>query len=387
MADLLPCPSCKAMLRVPAGAERVRCPQCKTQVAVPGAPVPVAKAVPRPAVPLPFDRPLTAVPIPVAKALPIEKPVVRGRVVREDEETDLKPKPRRRGREDEDNPRFQEMARLCYFARLGVRLLSVAAALSAGTALFYAAFLGSLAIASAPIPILLWLAITCLGLRVLFLIAGFICCLFGPPGMRSTSASGIVLTLLHAGLFIPLALFAVAMLWVVYRDPAAVTDSGVTRVVFAVSSAMNNLNSLTDYPWMFYRGDFIHGERMYIIMMICGALLEFAMMATLGTLVQFYASEGKGHELGFRSLKFVYRIIWVIGILGLFKLGVLLGFGFFGGEGFANQFFRIPHTLLTVAYFLWWAFAWYEQYTSMVESMEVITPSRYLDRRYSLDAI
>ncbi len=389
MADLMPCPSCKATLRVPPGAERIRCPQCKSQVTVPSDPIPVAKAIPqpKPAIPLPFDRPApAAAAIPTAKALPPEKPVVRGRVVREEEDEEAK-KPRRRSREETDTPRYRAMDKLCWNARLGVKLLAIGAGESCGTALCYGAFLGSIAIASTLIPALLWLALLGLALRSLFFIAGYIGCLFGPKGMRSTAVMGIIITMLHAALIIPLAIYGFALLASTYGGGNMPSDTEVSRVVFIISSMMNNLNSLTDFPFMFLRGDFKANERLYVAMMIVGSLLEFGMMSVLGTMVHYYATEGKGHELGFRSLKFVYRIIWVIIVVGLVKLMIMVGFQFFVSEGFANQFFRIPHTLLTVGYFLWWAFAWYEQYTSMNESLTVITPGRYLDKRINLDPL
>jgi hypothetical protein len=309
-------------------------------------------------------------------------------VVREEDDDEVRPnKPRKRSREEIDTPRYQAMDKLCWNARLGVRLLSIGAGESCGTALAYAAFLGTLAIASSLIPGLLWLAILGLGLRSLFFIAGYIGCLFGPKGMRSTAAIGIVVTMIHGALIIPLAIYGLGLMARLYGDGTNVPDLAITRIVFVISSTMNNLNAFTDFPFMFLRGDFQTDERMYVAMMICGALLEFTMMAILGTIVQYYASEGKGHDLGFRSLKFVYRIIWVIFTVGIGKLLILQGFIFFGGEFSANQYFRIPHTLLTVGYFLWWAFAWYEQYNSMNATMEVITPARYLDRRQNLDPL
>src|SRR6478672_9016723 len=61
VSELVPCPTCQAMLRVPPDAKMIRCPACKTVLAVSTEPV---EEVP----PLPFG------PVPAAPAQPLAPP-------------------------------------------------------------------------------------------------------------------------------------------------------------------------------------------------------------------------------------------------------------------------------------------------------------------------
>jgi hypothetical protein len=270
-------------------------------------------------------------------------------------------------------------------ARIGLRLLSAAAASSVSQSLTFAFFLATIAIAAFPEPITFFLTMVGLGGHGLFLLAGYFCCAFGPKGMRGTAIIGIVVTVLHAALIIPLAFFGVLISAQHLGTAANPNEGAIPHAVFCLSSSVNNLTAFTDFPWMILLQDFVRGEGKYVLMMLLGSLLEFTKMSILGTMVQYYASEGKSFELSFRSLKFVYRIIWVIVIVAIAKVVVLILFFLFGGPQSVQEFYRIPQTLLTVSYFLWWAFAWYGQYQTMSDTVDVITPSRFLDSRRHLD--
>lgn len=386
MAELMPCPSCQTMLRVPPEAERIRCPQCKTEVPISkpaGAKgIPVAK----PVSPLPFDRPAEPAPEPIPKArvLPPKQAIVRGRVVPDDAEENT-PKKRRRPRPELDDPRYEQTDRECAIARIGVRVLAIGAGLTAAQTLLFAIFLMSLAVASTVIPALFHLALIAYALHAVCLLAGYTICIFGPKGIASISVVGIIATLAHAALLIPLMLYSLTFITKLADDDVGVTDWGITRIVFFLNSTINNLSALTDYPWMLVRGESLRGEYLYVILMTCGGLFEFAKMSVLGAIVEYYASCGKSVELGYKSLRFAYRILWVVAIIMLLKLFLYILIQQFGGDAMILQFFRIPMTLLSVAYFFWWTFSWSMQFQSMNEVVQIITPARFLDRRQVLD--
>src|SRR5207247_4833899 len=100
------------------------------------------------------------------------------------------------------------------------------------------------------------IGIALLGMHLVLMLAGFSFCVAGPRGMRSTGVTGIVVVLMHAGLLVPLVIFALGVLTPVASDPTTLTDIAVPHFVFSVSSSVNNLNALTDLPWMIDRGDF-----------------------------------------------------------------------------------------------------------------------------------
>lgn len=263
--------------------------------------------------------------------------------------------------------------------RLGLRMLSISAAFATGQSVLFAFFLASVAVATYAEPTSLLLALICFGAHGFFLLIGYSFCCAGPKGMRGTSGIGIGITLFHALVVIPIALFGIGKASSGLNDVAS--DADIVHLVFLASSSLNNLNVLTDLPLLLLILSLSVGEWKYLALMLVGCTLEFGRMAVLGTIVQYYASEGKSHELGFKSLKFVYRILWVIVIIAALKLATVVFLIMFGLPGW----FRITQTLFTVAYFLWWAFAWYEQYQAMADTIDVVTPSRFLDKRRSLD--
>ncbi|CAN5263767.1 hypothetical protein BH11PLA2_BH11PLA2_32330 [soil metagenome] len=383
MSDLMPCPSCQATLRIPAGAEAIRCPQCKTvvnlknQAAPPQAP-PIPKAIP-----LPFDRPAPP-PVPVAKAKPIEKPMVRGKVVRdEDEDRDDEERDRKPRKPVVERPDYGDLEDECKFGRVAVQLLGASALCGGAMALGFAAFLGTLAVASSVIMSLYYLVIALMVIQALLFIVGFGFAVAGPREMRPTAIVGLLITMLHIGVALPIVFYGVNLSENLSEEGKAKHELSLANCIFFMGAGPSNLCGLTDIPWLLVQGEL--EKPWYVVGIVIGAFLEFWRASIFGTLIQYYAAEGKSVELGFRSLRFVYRIIWVVMIgLGL-KVLVLFLMRMFGGENTIATSFNIPQTLLTDAFYLWWGFTWFAQFQTSKEVVEIVTAPRFADKRQNLD--
>ena len=83
----------------------------------------------------------------------------------------------------------------------------------------------------------------------------------------------------------------------------------------------------------------------------------------------------------------------IVGLLPGVIVGTLLKIGIWfllkltGGEPLLLMWFAIPVWMVTNAYFMWWAFAWYAQYRTMLDTTEVITPARFADSRARLEPL
>jgi hypothetical protein len=384
------------MLRVPEGADTIRCPQCKTvlalQTATTPAPVPPPSPPPsaKPAIPLPFARPPVSPPPPVAK--PPEPPpprgkTVRGKVVEEFEEVaddsdDGREKPRRPKRTDDEKleallERVGEQARP---ARIGISLMAYGAvsacAAPLGVALF---FISTLFLQSGDNPFV-WLPVLGVGLHWLLTTAGFGFCCAGPKEMRHMAVGGLVVMLLHAvGMLGLLQLTAQAISLASAGFGGINLESGLLSALL-LANLFNNLSGVANLPLIVLFGQHVFGPHVFVVLLVAGGF-EFAKLSLVGILANHYAMEGKAPELGHQSIRFVYRLFWVVivGFVGqLIIIGVSrLGFGF--------VFLSLPAMMLLNAYFFWCAFAWVAEFQVLLQVVEVITPERFIDKRANLD--
>jgi hypothetical protein len=378
----------------------VRCPRCKTVLAVespaPAAPPPVAA---RPALPLPFDRPagpvdpVAARPPVAAPAVPVAKSTVRGKLVREDGDPaeelarEEREKDRRRRREDEDELArvLEPLARVCKPARIGISLMAYGAVAGCLAAVFYFFYDVTTLFAPGGILPVLGLAGATLGLHWLLTVAGFACCIAGPRPMRPMAAAGVVIMVLHMAVFVPLFMALAALVSLEETGLAGTGPRGAVSHTLLLSNIFNNLTTLTDLPVYLLADGLV--RPVVLILPVIGGALEFAKLSLIGILTNHYAVDGKDPELGHQALRFVYRIFWLVIAGVVLKMGLWFGVKLTGGEPLLLAWFAIPVLMLTNAYFLWWAFAWYAQYRVMMDATEIITPQRFADKRERLETL
>lgn len=397
MSLMVTCPTCQVTLRVPPQAETIRCPQCKTVLQLqPTAAAPVVPPPPpppvKPAIPLPFGRPPE--PPPVLARRPEPAPVRGGKVTRgkyvEDEEEDDRDRP-----DDDGRPRRrpltdqQKLERLIERtgevtrpARLGIQLMAYGAVAAAPAQFLATAFFVSTLLFQSEGNPVLWLPVIGLVVHWLLTLVGFGFCCTGPKEMRHMAVSGVVVTLAHAVTMLGLMQMTARSISLAQAGFGGLNLEGGLLSALLLSNLFSNLSGVTHLPLIIMFSMHSFGPGVFILIMVSGAV-EFAKLSLIGTLANYYALEGKSPELGYQSMRFVYRIIWVvlIGLTGdLIIIGVSsLGFGF--------VFLSLPAQMLVNAYFLWCAFAWAAQYQVLLEVAEVITAERFTDKRANLDTL
>lgn len=397
MSMMVTCPTCQAMLRVPPGADTIRCPQCKTVLALQAAPAPAAPAVPpppaepvKPAIPLPFARP-PAVP-PPAIAKPPEPSAraktVRGKFVEEHEDVgaeELPDEPRRRRREISDDEKLERklerVEEVTRPARVGITVLgygAIAAGIAPlGVALF---FISTLFMQSADNPFI-WLPILGVGFHWMLTLAGFGFCCFGPKDMRFMAIGGVIVNLLHAVAMLGLVQLTSKSISLANAGFGGVNEEPGLIGATLFANLFNNLSGVANIPLFVHFGlqDSIGGLA-FVVLLIAGGF-EFAKLTLIGILANHYATEGKAPEIGHRSIRFVYRIFWVV-IVGFVGEMLIVGASHLG---FGFVFLSLPSLMLLNAYFLWCAFSWVAQFQVLNEVLEVMTAERITDKRANLD--
>jgi LSD1 subclass zinc finger protein len=396
---MIACPTCQAMLRLPPGSEMVRCPRCKTVLAVESAPTAEAPppAAPRPALPLPFDRPAgpvepaaAAPPPPVAA--PVARATVRGKLVREDDPAeDLareeREKDRRRKAEDQEELTrvLEPLARVCRPARVGVTFMAYGALASCAAAVFFFFYSVTTLFVPGGVPTILWLAGAILAVHWLLTVTGFGFCIAGPRPMRPMAVAGVILMVIHAGVFVPL--FSV-MAVLVSLDEVGLSGTGLRGPISSallLSNIFNNLTTVTDLPIYLLSEGLV--KPAVLILPVIGGALEFAKLSLIGILTNHYAVEGKDPEVGHLSLRFVYRIFWMLIALVVMKLGLWLIVKITASDPLIQAWFAIPVWMMTNGYFLWWAFAWIALFHTLRDVAEIVTPQRFADKRDRLEPL
>jgi LSD1 subclass zinc finger protein len=437
MPETMPCPSCLTPVEIPDGAAAIRCPKCGMSIemlltdkapelpvrgafgdfmsfsppppqpspetekppelpvakALPPKGIPVAKALPPKgpvaAIPLPFDRPTAPPPplLPTAKPLPIDKPVVRGRVITEDDEAraELRRQEQlnRDIEEEEKAELYEETEKLYAIARTAIAFLAYGCLLGVIMTLSFSAYLVTFITASSIVDALFYVVIGLIVLQSILFMCGFGYAAAGPTEMRAIAALGLIITIMQIGLGIAVSLFGLKLAEELGNEDG-VRELSLTVCLFYMAAGPSMLCGFTDIPWMLFAGEL--ARPWYVVMIVVGGVLEFWRASILGTIVQYYAAEAKSTELGYQALRFVYRIIWVIIAAAGAKLLFYLGFKFLVGDFFAAAFTRIPQGLFSIAFFLWWLYTWLSQFHTLRDITEIATADRVLDERRTLDA-
>ena len=85
----------------------------------------------------------------------------------------------------------------------------------------------------------------------------------------------------------------------------------------------------------------------------------------------------KDPDLAHSGMRFIYRIFALMLLGPVVNLAVTLTF--------AADVVYIPLIMASIAYYLWWSFAWIAQYRVLLDIREILTPVRLLDRRDRVD--
>jgi len=350
------------------------------------------------AIPLPFGPPKAKVAPPAETVVePIRgKPAAKARTVPDDEPTSpyAAPKPgdeeidedareadiRRRLAEAEAKERkaaviFDVLSEQCKKARLGLQFLAIGATGSSLTALLAVLFLVT-SLTGAPFPILLGMAGVLLFGHSILCLLGFGFCIAGPKGMRGMAVAGILSTLGHM-VFNALGAIAAAAAVAVSSLQERDRVESFLEANLLLSNAVCNLTIASDVPYYFLQP--YRPPIGILILLAFAAGLEFAKLSVIGLLTNQYANAAKDPDLAFAGMRFVYRIFAILLVAPIVK-GILSATVYMG-------LLWIPLLLGTVAYYLWWAFAWFAQYQTMMDVSEIVTAARLTDKRRRIDVV
>ena len=396
MGEPVPCPNCQALLRLPAGATTVRCPSCKAVLEIDSgddpAPPPARRAT---AIPLPFGRPAKPQP-PTRPATPppARTKAIKARVVADDpysaapsavelDEDERERDVRRQLREldaeaRKKEARFDVLSDECGHARTGLTLVAVGAVFSVLSALLTMLFLflGVLG-AGASVVLLAVLAGVLLVVHWLLNLTGLGFCLGGPREVRGTAGLGVAFTLGHlvANAVATFACVAPSVGLDMLRDG----DRG-DSMLFAslmIGNSLGNLTVVTDLPYYVLYPAYVRPIAVVVLLIAAG--FEFAKLSAIALMANQYATLAKDPDLAHSGMRFVHRIFAVVLLGPVVKLVCALTL--------AAGIVWIPLILASVAYCLWWSFAWAAQYRVLLDIREILTAVRLMDRRERYDVV
>lgn len=418
MSDQIPCPTCQAMLRIPAKAGMIRCPKCKTVLAVePEEPPPPAKPS---APPLPFGRPpgkpsAAAPPPPPPKAsqkstgaAPIRARIAPVSV----DELSAGPKPGETSAEvnrreemrraldklDEDErrekARYAVVAEECKWGRFGTRLLAAGAMANVVAGGLFCAYMVSLVTVDGFSPIL-WLAAAALAFHFLLLVGGFGACVRGPKGVSGAAIAGGVCAVIQ---FVLSAVAAFTLLQAANLEALNKRASDPEQFLISgmyTGSVFNNLLSVAQLP-LFIVAAMSLGASVALnslVLPVLAGMFEFAKLSLVGIVGNRYAAEARDENLSYYAMRFVHRIFIAV-LLGalLFPLSVpiaqmLMNSVSFGkAAGGVIPVLILPVGAIQNAFCLWWVYAWFAQYHTLNEVAEVLVPARVAYKGERLDS-
>lgn len=391
-APTVTCPTCQAVLRLPAGADMVRCPRCKTVLTVAGPepePAPPPPPPVRPAVPLPFGRPLaTATPAAPAEPVPVEpEPEAKktAKLVQDDDPAEAAAREAKReaqrratAEREKEERRLARLATQCGPAQQGITVLGWAAgiyAVALGLSFLYAVcYVLNLYLLMTP---LLYLAALLGAVNWVLSVGGLGLCVYGPKPVRPMAASALIFALAHAALFVLQVITNLAR----FGTSASADEQETLKVLtsFDVLGAVSNLNVLTDFP-----GNIIAGIKPAWVG-TAGGILELTRLVMIGILCQHYAHEGKERELGYSSLQFIVRIFVLIVLVTVLKM-ILKGFLTTPAlDPGMQKFLAAAVSMSSAGLFLTMALIVYVQCRVLLETAEVIDPRRFGPNMYMED--
>ncbi len=343
MSDLVTCPTCQSVLRLPPTAATVRCPKCKTllqvveePVAPPPAPSPItgaAKPKPAPAKPTaaPAKPPARKVRRPTmvldavaeaemasaeeAKQAAVRRKEVREQLAQMDEE------------EATEEEEYEEIQEQCKWGRIALQWLQYGATgYALGALAVFAALVGYVVLTAmgtsfgAVMGPLAMLGLGLGGLSMLVIAIGFGVALKGPKLPRHIALFGLLAT---AGQIICVAAtLGLAVNRVLNVDAAPPVDEGYKSLDLAYYTLglCTNMFLLTDAPTR------IVFRYAFPILGVAAGIFEFARLVFLCQLTQTYAELGKNYRFAADAGKSISRVFWVLLLTCLFRFAISIIF-------------------------------------------------------------
>jgi LSD1 subclass zinc finger protein len=393
VADPIPCPTCQALLRIPAGAAAVRCPNCKTVLPNPAAsvaappPLPFGRAPaapPAPAMPsgkLPAAKPAPLpqakpAPLPRAKAGPPPVPVVAAVETDEAKKQKMRKELKKLEREEERaEERYEELTEQCRNGRTAATILSWAVRGYALGVLLVVVGVGAAAFGPAGTGALYcFVALAAGGVTVLAMLAGFGFALAGPVAGRHLGVIGLVVVLLHAGL--------VGIQFVRgFADLARATPDGDKYSWVEMGRFLDLFGPVTDLTLLSEQPARVLKQYPLSVFGILGAALEFTRLVILCLLAQNYAAAGREREVGHASMETVSRVFWAVLLAAMFRVSFAFLFDHAAPEDLWAKVGLGAHGALTLFTLLAIGLFLFKQSQILEDTAEACDP-----RRYSLDA-
>lgn len=356
MSDLVACPTCQSMLRLPPTAATVRCPKCKTLLEV-GAPEP-APSPPPPAKPLPFA------PKPVAKAKARAKPPAASagasgarRPELVDEELEAEQQKAKEAKEEAERKRqvlkeidamdraeedeldrYEEVREQCRWGRQSLQTLRWSL-----LGYIFSLLIGYMILM--PLVGIAWLfnekdifgalgtALPGFSLFVTFLSligtgVGFALAIRGPKEALHISIIGLVAVaaqLICLGGTVVNAFTAPAKF---VEERSILTGYPGMGIAYVMLGTATNLQTATDSPIRLTFGIIYGGYDMPWLNVVCG-IFEFTRLLLVCQLTQRYAELGKAERVAAESPTTVTRIFFTLLVFALFRGATCVGFDWF----------------------------------------------------------
>jgi len=401
MSDIVACPTCQSMLRLPAKASTIRCPQCKTVLNV-GPPIPPTPAAP---LPLPFVKPQ---PKPKSGQSLVKPKVQRAVLVdeaaeKEKMEASAKAEHRRKvtaaveemeERDEIKLDKFERLQDLVVHSRRAVVmftwaaraqlvgliivtvvllafmasvLFEVVSAMQGRGSIGVGAILGATVFAALPLCAILAV------LQAALTAVGMVSVALGTKRARYLGFIGCAVCLLHV-LFVILQATR-AMIGLATREfTVNSTDPLWVQIqpVFDLFGMVTDLPLLSEQPTRLFWG---HPVSYFGIF---AAVFEFTRLILIGIIAQNYAEDGKATELGYRSYKAIGRIFYVTMLAGVARLVAAVAFDWArADESFIVVLGLACHALITFGTYLCLSLSILGQANALNDTVEVMEAARF----------
>ena len=412
MSDVITCPTCQSMLRVPATAATIRCPQCKSvlNVSAPAEAPPAPVAAP---LPLPFAK---SKPKPAAKnqlAKKITKKAVLVDEIAEAEEIESLAKAEYRQKvkeavaemEEKDEiklEKFERLQELMVHSRRAVVMFTWGArAQLVGLAIVLAVLLafmtsvlfevvsslqgrGSIGV-GAILGATVFAALPLCGILAVLQSAltgyGMVSVSIGTKRARYLGYIGCAVCLLHV--FFVIMQATRAMIGLTTREFTVNSSDPLwvqIQPVFDLFGMITDLPLLSEQPTRLFWG---HPVSYFGIL---AAVFEFTRLVLVGVIAQNYAEDGKATELGYRSYKAIGRIFYVTMLAGAARLIAAVAFDWArADEAFIVVLGLAAHAIITFSTYLCLALSVLGQANALNDTVEVMDAARFAAETESLE--
>ncbi len=406
MSDLVTCPTCQSVLRLPPTAATVRCPKCKTLLQV------VEEPVAPPPAPLPFTGPAKPKPAaakPAAATPPAANPaarkVRRPTMVLDEvaeaemasaEEAKLAAVRRKEVRkqlaemdeeEEAEEERYEEIQEQCKWGRIALQWLQYGTAgYALGALAVFAALLGFVMLSAMGIPlgaIMAPLAMLGLGLgslSMLVIAVGLGVALKGPKLARHTAGFGLAAAALQ--IVCVAASLGLAVNRVLNAEAQAEDESFASNVMsYYILGLSTNLFLLADTPT---RLAFRYAVPWAAV---AAGVFEFARLVFVSQLTQTYAELGKNYRYAGEAGKTISRLFWVLLLTCLFRFAISIIFDNQPAKSGGWYVGQVLHGLLFLIAFGFFAFRLLTVTQVIRDTLDVLLADRVAAKVDHIDAV